>query len=187
MDEYYTISEKLLSLSKLMRYSIQRTKEPSTLGQELNALASYADLMSMRVSCEVVMDVDVDAELLCEQIPKMILQPMVENAFAHGIPRKEKRFYIHIRGYRSGDYIIIMVRDSGRGIEKEKLDDIRAQLKEGTDMLKSGSIGLTNVNKRLKMQYGANSGVKIYSSHKGTMVCLVIYKGSASAEGGWRV
>lgn len=175
MDEYYTISDKLFSLSKLMQYSIKRRMEQNTLGDELQALENYANLMEMRVSLEVELNINVDKEILAEHTPKMILQPMLENCFAHAIPRKKKHFRIDIEGkLNKNGYLIITVKDNGKGMDKARLNDIRSQLREGKEMLSSGSIGLTNVNKRIRMKYGEKSGLKIYSSGRGTMICMII-------------
>lgn len=115
----------------------------------------------------------IDPELYGYQIPKMTLQPIVENALYHGIKCKRSKGQICIRGEKKQDLLILTVTDDGVGMEEADLQDLQKRLKA---MQTDGSwLWTRNVNERLHMYFGAEYGVKIASRPgEGTQVTIVI-------------
>jgi two-component system sensor histidine kinase YesM len=133
--------------------------------------------------CQVLVEKD---ELSLEsRLPKFSLQPIVENAFEHGLQKKEGRWLVEIRVKRIRNYILIAVQDNGVGLNEEKLSDIRKELRSGNENNaisfedeqsgKRKGIGLKNVDSRLKLHFGERYGIRIFSElGKGTLVLFVL-------------
>ena len=105
---------------------------------------------------------------------KLILQPIVENAFEHGIkPLKDKRGKITVSAQLVNGKCIFNISDNGCGINEQKLNEIRENLSNGI-MQSSDNIGLCNVHNRIRLIYGKDYGIKISSDSRGTTVSLGI-------------
>lgn len=116
----------------------------------------------------------IDPELYDYQIPKMTLQPIVENALYHGIKCKRSKGQICIRGEKKQDLLILTVTDDGVGMEEADLQDLQKEIEKPCKQTDRG-FGLANVNERLHMYFGAEYGVKIASRPgEGTQVTIVI-------------
>lgn len=96
----------------------------------------------------------------------LVIQPVVENAFVHGIESCKDNGHIDIRVYYSGDNVIIDVKDNGVGMNDEKLHELEEKLRRN-DTSSGKSIGLTNVNKRIKMYHGDRYGLTIQTKEGG--------------------
>ena len=123
----------------------------------------YSDLFDYTIDC--------DEEILDCLIPKMSLQPLVENAIYHGIKMKHEFGNICILGGTyDGEHAYLEVHDDGPGIETEQLEELRSYLKDGKPGEKTASFGMKNVNARLKLEFGQDAGVEIESVHQDTCV-----------------
>ena len=176
IEENYVISDALFSLARLMRYSIENTGEAVSVRQELDALDNYVKLMSIRFSSNITFTKNVPPEWMEYRIPKLTFQPLVENAFVHGITREVAQFRIELSATWEEGYLIFEIYNNGMGIPANKLEDIRAKLRAGAETFKTGSIGLSNVSRRLSMQYGEQSGLSIDSGQWGTSIRLNIFR-----------
>ncbi len=108
------------------------------------------------------------------QILKLILQPLVENAIQHGIKPKMAPGVVHIRAIQKGEQLLLEVEDDGVGIKRERLGELKRELREGAA---GKSYGLINVNNRICLLYGEGSGVTVESEEgKGTCVRIVLTK-----------
>ena len=104
-------------------------------------------------------------------VPKLILQPLIENALYHGIKNRRGRGLITITGGREGDNILLRVKDNGAGMNAEQL----AQLQNGIFQEKQGGFGLWNVHQRIRLYYGENYGLSFESaSGEGTVVTVTL-------------
>ncbi|MFB9324746.1 sensor histidine kinase [Paenibacillus aurantiacus] len=119
---------------------------------------------------------EVDESLLPLKIPKLIVQPIVENAIKHGIENKKGKGVISIRVQEEADQVLIVVRDDGIGIDREKLERICASLSGTGKHRKEGrAIGLQNVHDRIVLHYGEGYGLTVDSTaDDGTTVTLHI-------------
>jgi len=172
-------------IGDLLRYSISLGNDLVSFSDELKHMQNYLFIQEQRFigRCQVVLEYEkMSSE---NMLPKFTLQPIVENAFEHGLQKKEGNWSVEIRIKRIGKRIFIAVQDDGVGMEEEKLNQIRKELRSGTDKNtrfadedQSGirkSIGLKNVDSRMKLHYGERSGLRIYSKQgKGTLVLIVL-------------
>lgn len=157
------ISEITVAFSELIEQSIGYTSDKEhTFAQEIHLVDCYLTIIRIRYGDKILISKDIDNEILNISMPALILQPILENSIIHGIKSSRKRFEIDISAHRSGDDVIIKIRDNGTGIEKSKVDKLNQSFmleKNSTEK----SIGLINVNKRLKLLYGDNYHLKISS------------------------
>ncbi|MGN0637652.1 MAG: sensor histidine kinase [Huintestinicola sp.] len=152
-------------LGKFMRRCLEFKDGEVTLRSELEFTNGYLELQSARfgdrVSYSIYSEVSKDYMIL-----PLVIQPVVENAFVHGIESCKDNGRIDIKVYYSGDNVIIDVKDNGSGMSKEKLRELEAKLRRN-DTSSGKSIGLTNVNKRIKMYHGERYGLTIKTKEGG--------------------
>ena len=150
------IYEVTLNLIDIMRYSLNFSKDRVRLGDELKYLQSYLQIQNLRFGRRLDLAFDAPEECFEYLVPKLILQPLVENCFEHGLAERAGRWVVTIRAAVAGDDLCLTVVDNGVGIPAEKLEQIRAALESGTDSSLRGAehIGLTNVNARIRLMFG---------------------------------
>ena len=166
-------------LGKFMRRCLEVKNGMVTLESELEFTKSYLELQSARfgerVSYSIYCEVDTKYSIL-----PLIIQPIVENAFIHGIESSKSNGHIDIKVFYKGDTVEIDVIDNGQGIPDDKLAELRWKLVEN-DTSSGKSIGLTNVNKRIKMYHGEIYGLSVTSDvGKGTRITVALPRNSSS-------
>lgn len=134
----------IVKLSGLLRKLMRSEEQFVTLREELESIDEYLDIELIRFGPRLSVQKEIAAETLDIIVPSMILQPLVENAIKHGLTRKVGAGRITLRSRRDRDLLILDVEDDGLGISEERLE---------TAM--SSGIGLSNVNERLRVIYGA--------------------------------
>lgn len=164
-SENYDVSDAITKLGKMMRYNMSWKRKFVTLKEEIENIQNYISLMNIRYDNEIKLLVNVDNEILNIEVPKLILQPIVENAINYGIEPKGEGGSIFIDGSIIGNYIVISIIDDGLGIEEEKLVAIQTALENDTETecYHGQGIALKNVNERIKLAYGKEFGIKIDS------------------------
>jgi len=167
------ISSITVSMGKFYRYSIKGSPIVP-LSKELDYVHAYLNIQKKRFEGRIATIYNIDREANSVLIPKMLLQPLVENSIVHGLePSGENAFTLFITASFKNQILVVTVRDTGIGIEPEQLQTIRAQLDspESTDE----KIGLANVAARLRLQYGNACKFDISSiPGKGTCISLQI-------------
>ena len=163
-------AEMIELLSRIFRYTISQGSVIS-LEQEINNAIDYIKLQQHRFDKQLDFEKEINCErdfLLRFQVPKLILQPIVENAIIHGLPTVEEGASIKLRIYTTQSRIIISIIDNGCGINLETLNSLNKKLSESyfnTDDRKSGiGVGLWNVNARIKLLFGNEYGITAFSS-----------------------
>lgn len=151
------------ALAKLLRQSISNDKEQVTLSEEIEYVESYLTIQKMRYKDKLEYSIEVMPETRGTKIIKFALQPLVENAIYHGLKYKETKGHLNIRAYERGNKVYITVADDGVGMDDETLQHIFDETKTEH---KSNGVGVPNVQKRLKLYYGADYGIS-YISRKG--------------------
>ena len=163
--EIYSIT---LALSDILRYCLNFSKEMIPLEEEITYLQSYVMIQNERFGGRVQLKLRIAPETQKCLIPKLILQPLAENSFEHGLPEKEGPWLLEIESSLTKDgELLILMRDNGVGFEAERLEELRKKLRQDTaQVLKSGShIGLTNVHARIRLRsQNERHGVTITSS-----------------------
>lgn len=169
-----------LALSTLMRYSMNFENEMVTIKEELNYLDNYLMIQNLRFGGRFTFENLIPVEFHEYLMPKLSLQPILENCFEHGFEQsstgKQENWHIRISGVIENDHIQITVSDNGEGITTERLDEIRLELQEPSDKIwhSSEHIGLKNVDTRLKLRYGNRYGISINSIYEeGTQITLL--------------
>lgn len=163
------------SLSAIFRYSLNMTDELSTIRSEMDHVRNYLYVMDVRNGSSVAYEYQINEETLQDQVPRICLQPVVENALTHGlrnIRRKDKKLSIGTE-HKNGN-LIVTISDNGTGMDAEAMNILLE--KNDRKRVETGvSIGILNVNARLKQLFGAEYGLKIESEPgNGTTVKIVI-------------
>lgn len=166
------------SLSEFFRTSLNRGKDIISLKEELQHVRSYLEIQQVRYQDILNYSIDVPEELEQHLIPKITIQPLVENALYHGIKNKRGTGNIQIRGRQQGEMLIIEIEDDGIGISKERLwqvnEGIQKKILTGKDIY-----GLYNVNERIRLNFGESYGIDIHSTYgEGTVVRILLPVGS---------
>lgn len=144
----------LYSLGRMMRYNINTNEYIVTLSKEIEHVKTYLDLQKQRFEERLRVDFDLDERTYPVKVPKMILQPLVENYFKHGFSLEGEEGQLLIESkIEENNELKICIQDNGTGIEKEKLKSIQQQLERETGLWEEGEehVGLLNVLTRLKL------------------------------------
>ncbi|WP_135556608.1 sensor histidine kinase [Paenibacillus cymbidii] len=164
-------AEMIHLLSGLFRYMMGHDRPIVPLREEMACVQAYVRLMEQRHGDHLACRWTMDEELRECGIVRLVLQPVLENVFQHGMPHTSVGVTIEVDVRRSGDRIVIEVSDNGSGMSEDRLHEVRSKLGEtGGD-----GIGIYNVNKRLKLYYGDDYGLAIDSRlGSGTRVTMTI-------------
>ena len=165
IDEEYAISDAVTSLGKLLRYSMKWVSGNVRVEQELEYIKNYMALINLRFDYEIYLSLNIPEVVLKQEIPKMSLQPIVENAIYHGIEQMAEDTNIYIKGILDGDDCLIEITDAGRGMTGEEVEKLRLKIAGEIDS-NGGSgngIGLKNVQDRIHIAFGERYGIEIAS------------------------
>ncbi|RKP58168.1 sensor histidine kinase [Cohnella endophytica] len=176
-------AELIGSLASLLRSTFSTKQEFVPLMAEIEMTQQFMDLMNFTAKFPIVAVIDVDSELLMENVPRFILQPIIENAYKHGFVRKSGNVTISAR--KTEDCLFISVKDNGQGMDvniknvlQERMMINKLQIIEESvqkDHSNNIGIGLTNVYDRLKLIYGNKFQMSLQSEQdQGTTVVLVL-------------
>lgn len=171
MERHKEASRVIKQLAGYYRLVLNNGNEWISLAEELSAVEKYLDIQSVRYSELVDYTVSVDEELYRFQIPKMTLQPLVENAIYHGIKPMEEKGHILIIGELCEDDVTISIIDNGIGMSGKLFDEILSGKRKGTD---KESFGLKSVAERLRLFYGEDARIELENLPIGTGITLSI-------------
>ena len=158
--------EMVLAFAGLMRYSIYYGSTVVPLGTDIEYINDYLMLQKLRYNRRLTYSIDIPDELQECLIPKLLLQPIVENSLAHGLVDV---IHITIRAECRADMLIISVEDNGKGIDSQNLQLLRESLEK--DSIYKEHIGLYNSHRVIKLLYGNRYGLEINSCH-GTLITV---------------
>lgn len=162
------------NLSEFFRISLSKGNEVITLHDEIQHVRSYLEIQKVRYSDILTYTIDIPEDLNNLMIPKISVQPLVENALYHGIKNKRGMGRIDITGRKENNNLVISVIDNGIGMKEGELEKVRNGIVFG----KTGNgkvFGLYNVNERIRLKFGEKSGVSIESVYgEGTKAEIVL-------------
>lgn len=162
------LSDLILSLSSFFRISLSKGEEKITLCKELAHVHSYLEIQQYRYRDILSYQIEADDQIKGALIPKIIIQPLVENALYHGIKPKLAKGVIRISAMRIKEKLVIEVQDDGVGMDKDTLDALKADI---TREKPKRSYGLYNVSQRIMLYYGKEYELEIKSSkEEGTCI-----------------
>lgn len=169
--------DMLAALTDFFKISLSKGKDIITIEEEVKHISSYLSIQHQRYREKFDYDINVDPALLGCRTPKLILQPMVENAIYHGLKPKEGMGYLYIHIFAEGDDILMRVEDTGMGMPKERVERLNGELASISSDQQGTGYGVRNVNDKIKIVFGKEYGVKIQSVEgEGTIVTLRIHK-----------
>ncbi|HZG86873.1 sensor histidine kinase [Paenibacillus sp.] len=184
MPDVYRIAQ---GIGDLLRYSIGSGEELASLEDEAKHVRNYLFIQEQRFAgrCTVAFSAE-PGPAAGVRLPRFTLQPLVENAFEHGLQPKEGAWEIEIRVKRIGRHVAVLLRDNGVGMDGERLRALRDELRLGAALRRRPNeeakaeparrkgIGLANVDSRMKLHFGGR-GIRLYSgAGAGTIVALQI-------------
>ncbi|MGN0156002.1 MAG: sensor histidine kinase [Lachnospiraceae bacterium] len=165
IDEEYEISDAITRFGRLLRYSMNWGNGNVTVQKELDYIRDYLVLINLRFDYEIYLSENLPDIILEQEIPKMTLQPIVENAIYHGIEQMAEDTNIYIKGIVEDSVCTIEITDAGNGMSEETLQKVRSKLAD--EIEESGGdgigIGLKNVQDRIRMSFGEDYGLEIAS------------------------
>ncbi len=168
--EAHDLSDLILSLASFFRISLSKGEEKITLEREIEHVRNYLEVQQYRYSELLDYEIYVDESIKDVMIPKIIIQPLVENAIYHGIKPKLEKGKIIITVEKIEGDVRIQVKDDGVGIEEEKRKTLMENI---SDEKFKGSYGLYNVHQRILLYYGAEYGITMESTYlKGAIVSI---------------
>ncbi|PAF32408.1 hypothetical protein CHI14_08310 [Paenibacillus sp. 7516] len=150
------IQDMVLNLAKFYRISLNKGKSVLTINEELKLTQSYNAIQLIRFKGQLNFIYTIDQAILPYSTVKLALQPFVENAIIHAVWNQERPLNIHIKGGFENDSIILSVMDDGMGMPRETLLSLLED-KPGR------GYGISNVDRRIKLKFGENYGVHVYS------------------------
>lgn len=173
-DEQKQVVHMVESLSDFFRTSLNQGKDIISIKEEIQHVRSYLEIQQMRYQDILEYEIDVPEEFYQNTIPKITVQPLVENALYHGIKNKRGKGKITVRGYREDSFFILEVRDNGIGMQTERLVQVRNALLY-KQLAESKVYGLYNVNERIRLNCGEEYGLRISSTYQeGTTVKILL-------------
>lgn len=175
-------SDLIVSMSNLLRYNLRKLDRPVTLREELEHVREYVTIQQARFRDRFRFETDIDESALQEPVPALTLQPIVENAFVHGIERMEHGAVIRLAVRQEPGHVCLTVSDNGHGMSEEVRqallrleDDNGARPEQGAAKKESTGLGTRNVFKRLQLFFGRSDLVDIDSKPgEGTTVTIRI-------------
>lgn len=170
-NQQHEISNMVESLGYILRHSINFKKSIITLENELEIVQNYITIQKYRFEERLDFHMDIPPELMECSIPKLTLQPIIENAIQHALEPSLEPCLIKIKAYEQNDTLFIRVEDNGPGIDLIFLK----QVKEGKVQSRGNGIGLKNIDERIQLGFGDQYGLKIENMpDKGAVVTVVL-------------
>ena len=169
----FNVAKMTEALATFFRYTISNLEHLVTLEDELNNIENYYIIQQYRfedrLNLKILSDSEDEKNILKYKMPKLTLQPIVENAIYHGIERKIGKGNIIIKVESTKNRLIITVSDDGLGMDSEKINELNRRLNSFSfDYIQTkehkGGIALVNVNRRIKLLFGEEYGISIYST-----------------------
>ena len=184
ISQHYGVGEisKIISgMIRIYRYSASHVSQ-GTVESEFSCADAYAQIVQVRYEGRYNIVLDADPDLHNYHMPKMILQPLIENAVNHGLIYRYTDGEVRVTAREAAGDILVTVADNGKGMKPEELLALRERLEQGIlTESKKDSIGLNNVHLRIRKTFGASYGVQVESREdEGTTVYIRFPKSNRS-------
>lgn len=151
LEDASTTDQMIVHLGSLFRHNLRTKQQEVTLEEELDGLEDYIYLQQMRFDGRITVEKKIEADPAAVRLPSFTLQPIVENAFSHGLKSCEEGGRILLRGWMQDRTLILTVADNGRGMTPAELDALQEKIAQSE---RTGrSIGLGNISRRITMLY----------------------------------
>ncbi|MGN0354979.1 MAG: sensor histidine kinase [Muricoprocola sp.] len=165
------VSKMSVALGRILRWAISNTENLVELEEEIRNVEDYLSIQQIRYGSSLKYTIAVEDREMKQKVPKMILQPLVENALIHGLEMKSSEKKIIIVAEEKSKCLELSVIDNGIGMSPERIEEV---LQGKVKQEKQHGVGVYNVHQRIQMHYGENYGIQIFSEQgKGTEVRMV--------------
>ncbi|WMJ86924.1 sensor histidine kinase [Anaerocolumna sp. MB42-C2] len=174
MKNYEEIGEMVSALGEFFKTSVSEKGAFVTINTEIENVKSYVCLQKIMHKDQFIEEWDIDPRIKHYKTVKLVLQPIIENCIVHGFEGMERGGIIRITGKKEADTIVFEIEDNGKGMENDVCEKIRKKM-NSTILGIGDSIGMRNVNQRIKIYFGEPYGINIKSQiNEGTTVSLCI-------------
>lgn len=181
MDNKEAVVAMAQNLGEYYRYATRADDRYVTIQEELKLVETYITIQNLRTN-RIMADIQVPDSMLPMRIPRLLLQPLVENALIHGIEKKAQKGILKISGSQGENECHIYIEDNGVGMTQEGLDELNQQLLR--TMTKEIGYGTWNVHQRLNIEFGEGSGLRFEVSELGGLKVIVKWANRNDQEKG---
>lgn len=165
------ISTMVKALAKYYRICLSKGRDVIPIREEIEHIRNYMIIQNMRYDNIIGSEIVVESRVEESLIPKLTLQPLVENSIYHGMKVKEgKKGTLYLTAYKDGDEVVIKVSDTGTGMSQEQIDEMNEQLSRYED---SFGYGVRNVNKRIELLFGEGYGLHYQKNDSGGVTVVI--------------
>ena len=169
------IAENILALSQLFRLMLSQGQKEVTVEQEMELIARYLQIQKMRFAKRLNYEIDMEDAVKEQKIPKLIIQPFVENAIVHGFENVTAPCYLTVSVKAEGHFICCTVRDTGIGMNRKQIEEIFEDDTVQYSRQRIGRYAIKNIKERLELKYHDDFKLEITSDvGKGTVVVLML-------------
>lgn len=163
------------ALTNMFRIGLSHGKDIITVKEEITHVSNYLYIQKIRYKDKLNNVIHVDESLYAIEVPKLILQPLVENAIYHGVKAKRGGGTITITGVPEGENLVFTVQDNGAGMPQEKVEELNRRMSERSVLDEQKSFGLFYIRERIQLCYGTGYGVHVESAlGEGTRVTITL-------------
>lgn len=163
------------ALTNMFRIGLSHGKDIITVKEEITHVSNYLYIQKIRYKDKLNYVIHVDESLYAIEVPKLILQPLVENAIYHGVKAKRGGGTITITGVPEGENLVFTVQDNGAGMPQEKVEELNRRMSERSVLDEKKSFGLFYIRERIQLCYGTGYGVHVESTlGEGTRVTITL-------------
>lgn len=163
------------ALTNMFRIGLSHGKDIITVKEEITHVSNYLYIQKIRYKDKLNYVIHVDESLYAIEVPKLILQPLVENAIYHGVKAKRGGGTITITGVPEGENLVFTVQDNGAGMLQEKVEELNRRMSERSVLDEKKSFGLFYIRERIQLCYGKGYGVHVESTlGEGTRVTITL-------------
>ena len=163
------------ALTNMFRIGLSHGKDIITVKEEITHVSNYLYIQKIRNKDKLNYVIHVDESLYAVEVPKLILQPLVENAIYHGVKAKRGGGTITITGVPEGENLVFTVQDDGAGMLQEKVEELNRRMSERSVLDEKKSFGLFYIRERIQLCYGKGYGVHVESTlGEGTRVTITL-------------
>ena len=173
----YDIVHLVDALTNVFRISLSKGKDYITIEEEIRYISNYLYIQKIRYGPKVQYEIQVEEDCMNVILPKMILQPLVENSIYHGVKMKNGDGHLKVIGKAEGDWVSLEVWDDGKGMKDETVGELSRLLNEPGEAGRNRSFGLFYIKERLRIRYGEQFQVLVESKEgQGTRIVVRIPK-----------
>lgn len=151
-----SVSKMLIDLSRMLQYTVLIENEMATFQEDIDWIQKYVEIMRLRHGERYEVVFDIDDSLYTTEVPRLFLQPLLENAMIHGMKSVKAGGLITVIGYLDHDMRVFIIKDNGCGMDSNMMTQINHGKYQG--------VGLTNVQKRIRLIYGDDYGITVDSA-----------------------